>query len=68
MAIPTARQATNDTIIMACINTQHSPSKYTITACQAKVKFSFSLDVGRIIAIVIFYIVLMGILGVNIFS
>jgi len=43
------RRAADDTIIMTYINTQHSASKYTITACRAKVKLSFSLDVGRII-------------------
>jgi len=43
MAIPTARRAADDAIIMAYINTQHSASKYTITACQAKVKFKISV-------------------------
>jgi len=31
-----ARRATDDAFIMAYINTQHSASKYIITACQAK--------------------------------
>jgi len=35
MAIPAA----DDAIVMTYINTQHSASKYTITACWAKVKF-----------------------------
>jgi len=32
-----------DTIIMAYINTQHSASKYTIMACQTKVKCKVSV-------------------------
>ena len=38
--------------------------KYTITACWAKVKFSFSLDVGRIIGNCNFSIVLMETSGI----
>jgi len=41
---PTARRAAaDDAIIMAYINTQRSASKYTITACRAKVKFKVSI-------------------------
>jgi len=64
MAIPAARPAAGDANIMTYINTQHSASKYTITACRAKVKFKVCLDVGRIIDNYChFYIVLMGTLG-----
>jgi len=45
MAIPAARRvrrAADDAIIMTYINTQRSASKYTITACLAKVKFKVS--------------------------
>jgi len=48
-----------------------SASKHTIRVCQAKVKFKVSvwtLEVGRIIGNCHFYIVLMGTLGVTIFS
>ena len=71
MAIhPTARhrhRAADDAIIMAYINTQRSTSKYTITACRAKVKFSFSLDVGRIMQLS-FIRCFNGTFAVNIFS
>jgi len=46
MAIPASRRtrrADENTIIMTYINTQCSASKYTITACQAKVKFKVSV-------------------------
>ena len=46
MAIPAAwhaRRAADDAIIVTYINTQHSASKYTIMACQAKVKFKVSV-------------------------
>jgi len=33
----------DDAIFMAYISTQHSASKYTITACRAKVKFKVSV-------------------------
>jgi len=36
-------RAADDAIIMTYINTQHSASKYTITACRAKVKFKVSV-------------------------
>ena len=68
IAIPAACRDMDEAIIMTYINTKHLASKYTIMACQAKVKFSFSLDVGRIIDNCHFYIVSMGTLGVNIFS
>ena len=40
-AIPAARHAADDAIIMTYINTQRLASKYTITACCAKVKFTW---------------------------
>ena len=43
MAIPAARPAVDDVIIMTYINTQRLASKYTITACRAKVKFKVSV-------------------------
>jgi len=52
IAIPAAWRthcAADDAIVMTYINTQHSSSKYTIMAWRAKLKFSFSLDVGSII-------------------
>jgi len=42
MVISTAHPAADDAIMMTYINTQHSASKYTITACRAKVKFKVS--------------------------
>jgi len=53
MAIPT-----DDAIIKTYFTTQCLASKFTITACLAKVKFK----------VCHFYIVLMGTLEVNIFS
>jgi len=35
--------AADDAIIMTYINTQHSASKYTITACQAMLKCKVSI-------------------------
>ena len=43
MAVPAARPAADDAIIMTYINTQRSASKYTITACRAKVKFTWRI-------------------------
>ena len=46
MAIPAprrTRRAADDAIIMTYINTQRLASKYTITACRAKVKFKVSV-------------------------
>jgi len=43
MAISAARPADDDTISMTYINTQCSASKYTTTACRAKVKFKVSV-------------------------
>jgi len=43
MAIPSARHAADDAIIMAYINIQHSASKYTIMACRAKMQFKVSV-------------------------
>jgi len=51
---------------MAYINTQRSASKYTVTACWAKMKFKVCLDVGRIICNCHFYFGLKGTLEVNI--
>jgi len=43
MAIPAARLAADDAIIMTYINTQRSASKYTIMACWVKVKFTWQI-------------------------
>jgi len=43
MAIPTAHPVADDAIIMIYINTQRLASKYTITACSAKVKFTWRI-------------------------
>ena len=43
MAIVAARPAADDAIIMTYINIQRSASKYTITACRAKVKFTWRM-------------------------
>jgi len=43
MAIHAARPAVADAIIMTYINTQRSALKYTITACWAKVKFTWRI-------------------------